>query len=92
MHVRIVDLRVVGREPQPAGRQDLGQQLVQPRFVQRHHARGQRLDLGDVEVDRDDRMAQLGRAGGMNDPEIARLPGPHLTLCCRTQGSALKHE
>ena len=65
-------LGVVGGEAQATGRQDRGQELLEAGLVDRRHPTGQGLDLGGVGVDRDDGMAQIGHARGVNDPEIAR--------------------
>ena len=70
--VRARSLGVVGGEAQAAGRQDRGQELLEAGLIDRRHPSGQGLALGGVVVYRDDCMAQIGHARGVNDPDISR--------------------
>ena len=61
-----------GRETQLARRDVLGQQLGQPGLEERHLALGQPRDLGLVDVDTDDLVAELGHGRGVGGTEIPR--------------------
>jgi len=61
----------VGRgEPQPAAVDVLGEQLGQPRFVERDLAGAQPVDLRRVDVQADDLVAELDHAHGMGGAQI----------------------
>ncbi len=62
----------VGGEAQPSGVDVAGNQLVEPGLVDRHHALAQPGDLGLVLVDADHFVAEIGKAGARNQPDIAR--------------------
>ena len=65
------DLGVVGGEPQPAGGQHPGEQLVQAGLEQRRLAGVERVDLGRVHVDGDDGVTEVGHAGRVDDAEVS---------------------
>jgi hypothetical protein len=71
VHLGVGDLGHVGGEAQPAGRHDLLQQLGQPGLVEGGLALAEQRDLGLVDVDPDDLVAQLGHAGGVDGTEVA---------------------
>jgi len=62
----------VGREAQPAGAHIVGDQRVQARFVDRHLAAIDALDLARVLVDADDGGAELREASPRDQADIAR--------------------
>ena len=61
--------REIGGEVQPLG--VLGEQLLEPGLVDRHLTRAQALDLGRVDVDAPDLMAELRKARSGDQPDIA---------------------
>ena len=64
-------LRQVGGEGQPACAHVAGDQLVEPRLVDRHLAALERRDLAGVLVDADHVVAEIGKAGAGNEADIA---------------------
>jgi hypothetical protein len=75
---------VVGREPQPAGREVAPKQFVQAGLVDRDLTGGQLRDLRFVHVEAENLVAQLREADRVRRTEISRTkegePGP---LCPR---------
>ena len=64
-------LGVGGGEPQPAGRECRAQQLGEAGLEERQPPVGELVDLGLVDVQAEDLVAQLGHAGGVRGTEIA---------------------
>ena len=64
--------RQIRREGQPAIAHVLGDDLLQAGLVDRHDALFEPGDLGRVEIDADDVMAEIGEAGPRNEAHIAR--------------------
>ena len=60
-----------GGEPQPAGAEGPGEQLLETGFVERRPARRQRRHLGVVDIDSKHVMAEFGHAGGVNGPQVS---------------------
>jgi hypothetical protein len=65
---------VVGRELEPLGRAVPGDQLGQTGLVDRHLAALEPRDPVGEDVEPDDQVAQLGQAGGGDEPDVAE---PH---------------
>ena len=63
--------RQFGRKGEPSGRDIGGDQRVEPRFVNRHAPRVQRVNLSGILVDADDIMAEIGKTGPRYQSHIA---------------------
>ena len=64
-------LREIGREAQPPALGIGLDQRFQPRLPDRHAPGVEPVDLGRVLVDAADLMAEIGKAGAGNEPDIA---------------------
>ena len=71
VHVRVRGPGGVGGEPQPPGRQALGEQLGQAGLEERRLPPGEGGDLGVDDVDADDVVAEPGHAGRVHGAEVA---------------------